>query len=54
MKLNENIGQNWVQGHLKTCGKKFLKHDSFIGCWFWNDFVPWLMCRAFSKISRSL
>jgi hypothetical protein len=31
MKLNQNIGQDWVQRHSKTCGKKILKHDSFIG-----------------------
>jgi hypothetical protein len=31
-KLNKNIGQDWVRRHLKTYGKKFLKHDSFIGC----------------------
>jgi hypothetical protein len=43
MKLNQNIDQDWVRWHPKTCGKKILKHDSFIGCWFWNDFLPRLL-----------
>jgi hypothetical protein len=53
MKLNQNIGQDWVQWHPKTCSKKIHKHENFIGCWFRNDLLPWLTCRAFSKISQS-